>query len=343
MALVEVRGLTKTFRRADKADGLSGSLRHLVERRFTTVTAVDALDLTIEAGESVAYVGPNGAGKSTTIKMLTGIVEPTSGTVRVGGLVPHRQRMANARQIGVLFGQRTQLWWDLQVGESLRLIRDMYSVPEPVYRARLERLDAVLGLAELLPVVARRLSLGQRMRADLACALLHGPSVVYLDEPTIGLDIAVKDRVRLLLRELATEGVTLMLTTHDLADIEDTCERIVVIDRGRAIFDGTVRQVKDRYARQRTMHLQFDADVDLAGLQARFPGVPVRPGDGARTFSISFDKNALAAGAVLARAVAVAGVLDVRIDEPGIDDVIRKVYAGELTLQAEPEVLAGER
>jgi ABC-2 type transport system ATP-binding protein len=342
VALVEARALTKTFRRADKAEGLKGSLRHLVDRRFATVTAVDSLDLTIETGEAVAYVGPNGAGKSTTIKMLTGIVVPSSGTIRVAGLVPHRQRMANARQIGVLFGQRTQLWWDLPVRESLALIRDMYATPAGDFRARLRRFDEVLGLGELLPVVARKLSLGQRMRADLACALVHGPKIVYLDEPTIGLDIAVKDRVRELLRELRAEGTTLMLTTHDLADIEDTCERIVVIDRGRAIYDGNLRDVKDRYARQRTVHLLFESEVERAGVALRFPQAVVGTDDG-RSFTIAFDKADLTAGEVLTGALPFSNVVDVSIDEPGIDDVIRKVYAGELTLECERPAVASDR
>ena len=164
---------------------------------------MDDVDLTIEAGEAVAYVGPNGAGKSTTVKMLTGILVPTAGTVRVGGLVPHRERIDNARQIGVVFGQRTQLWWDLPVRDSLGLLRDIYGVGQRQYDATLERFDAILGIGDLLPVMARKLSLGQRMRADLAAALLHGPRIVYLDEPTIGLDITVKDRVRAFLRQLS--------------------------------------------------------------------------------------------------------------------------------------------
>ncbi|MFB6395693.1 ATP-binding cassette domain-containing protein [Polymorphospora lycopeni] len=336
MALVEAHHLTKTFRRPDKAPGLRGSLTHLVRRRFTTVRAVDRVDLSIEAGEAVAYVGPNGAGKSTTIKLLTGIVEPSSGRVRVAGRDPHRERIANARQIGVLFGQRTQLWWDLPVRESLALLRDMYDVPAATYRERLARFDAVLALDEIMPVVARRLSLGQRMRADLACALIHGPRVVYLDEPTIGLDIAVKDRVRQFLRELRADGTTLMLTTHDLGDIEDTCDRIVIIDHGRVIYDGTLEQVKDTYARQRNVHLQLAGDVALPDLAARFPAAAVHAGPNPGEFTVAFDKAALTVGQILAGVIPLAEVVEVRIDEPAIEDVIRKVYAGELILSPAP-------
>lgn len=337
MALLEARHLTKTFRRPEKDAGLRGSLKHLIQRKFTTKTAVDDVSLTIDAGEAVAYVGPNGAGKSTTIKLLTGIVEPTSGEVRIGGVVPHRNRVANSRQIGVLFGQRTQLWWDLPVRESLALLRDMYDLSPERFRAQLKRFDDVLGLDELLPVVARKLSLGQRMRADLACALLHDPKIVFLDEPTIGLDISVKDRVREFLKQLRAEGTTIMLTTHDLGDIEDTCERIVIIDGGRVIYDGSLAQVKDEYARERRVHLQVGPELSFDELALRFPQATVTPGDndrpgGHKEVTVAFDKADLTAGAVLAGVAQMAEVLEVRIDEPAIEDVVRKVYAGELLL-----------
>jgi ABC-2 type transport system ATP-binding protein len=332
VALLEAENLTKTFRRPEKESGLKGSLQHLIQRRYTTMTAVDRVSLSIEAGEAVAYVGPNGAGKSTTIKLLTGIVQPTSGEVRVCGIVPHRNRVANSRQIGVLFGQRTQLWWDLPVRESLALLRDIYELTPDQYKQRLRRFDEVLGLDELLPVLARKLSLGQRMRADLACALLHNPKIVYLDEPTIGLDIAVKDRVREFLRQLKAEGTTIMLTTHDLGDIEDTCERIVIIDGGRVIYDGSLSQVKDEYARERRVHLQLAEDLALEVLAQRFPQATVTAGGSQREFSLAFDKSDLTAGAILAGVATLAEILEIRIDEPAIEDVVRKVYAGELNL-----------
>ncbi|GII80096.1 ABC transporter ATP-binding protein [Sphaerisporangium rufum] len=341
MKLVEARALTKIFRRPDKEPGLRGSMKHLLRRRFTTMTAVDAIDLSIEPGEALAYVGPNGAGKSTTIKLLTGIVEPTGGEVRVGGIVPHRDRQANARQIGVLFGQRTQLWWDLPVRESLALLRDMYDISPTDYQRQLDRFDEVLDLGALLPVVTRKLSLGQRMRADLACALLHQPKIVYLDEPTIGLDIAVKDRVRDFLRQLRAEGTTIMLTTHDLADIEGTCERIVIIDDGKIIYDGGLAEVKDRYARERRVHLQLGTPITAADLAARFPAAAVTPGEAHGEFTISFDKSLLTAGAVLTGVAQLAEVVEVRIDEPAIEDVVRRVYAGELNITPGPADAAG--
>jgi len=335
VALIEAHGLTKAFRRPDKAAGLPGALKQLVRPRFTEVNAVEGVDLSIEAGEAVAYVGPNGAGKSTTVKLLTGIVRPTTGEVRVGGLVPHRDRIANARQIGVLFGQRTQLWWDLPVRESLALLRDMYRIPAGRYQARLAMLDDTLDLGAIMNVVARKLSLGQRMRADLACALIHNPRVLYLDEPTIGLDIAVKDRVRALLKGLRDDGTTLMLTTHDLGDIEDTCDRIVIIDHGRIVFDGGLAEVKDRYARERSVHLQLGAVVSVDELTGCFPAAAVTVGDVDRSYTITFDKSHLTAGQILTTVLPLADIIEVRIDEPTIEDVIRRVYAGDLVLQAD--------
>ncbi|GAB7046445.1 ABC transporter ATP-binding protein [Catenuloplanes indicus] len=331
MALIEAAGLRKVFRRPVKDPGLGGALRHLVTRRYTDLVAVDEVDLSIEAGESVAYIGANGAGKSTTVKLLSGILVPTAGQVRVGGTDPHRHRIANARRIGVLFGQRSQLWWDLPVRDSLALLRDIYRVGDDDYRRRLERFDEVLGLGELLPVVARKLSLGQRMRADLAAALLHAPDVVYLDEPTIGLDLAVKDRVRAFLRALRQDGTTIMLTTHDLGDIEDVCDRLVIIEAGRIVYDGALSRVKDEYVRERRMRLSLDRDP--AGWT--LPGAVVTPGATGREIVVTFDRLTLTAGAVIAAVSAHAEVLEVHIDEPTIEDLVRRLYAGDLTLAAQ--------
>ena len=338
MPLIEVAELRKVFRRPDKRPGLAGSVRHLFERRFTDKVAVDDIDLTIEAGEAVAYVGPNGAGKSTTVKMLTGVLVPTSGSVRVEGRVPHKDRIANARRIGVVFGQRTQLWWDLPVRDSLELLRDMHGLSAAQYARNLERLDETLGLAELLPVMARKLSLGQRMRADLAAALVHTPPIVFLDEPTIGLDIAVKDRVRAFVRQLIDEGTTVMLTTHDLGDIEDICKRLVIIDSGRIVYDGDIRTVVETYARERTMHFAVaEAPASLAGIAARLPRATVGEGPSGVQLDVTFDPSLVGAADVLTAVQAEADVVDIRIDEPAIEDVVRRMYAGELRTGDEPE------
>jgi ABC-2 type transport system ATP-binding protein len=332
MALVEARALTKVFRRPDKDPGFRGAARHLFSRRYIEKTAVDGIDLAIEAGDAVAYVGPNGAGKSTTVKLLSGILEPTSGEVRIGGLVPQRNRMAVAHRIGVLFGQRTQLWWDLPVADSLSVLGDLYGVDKATYRQRIRRFDEVLGIEELMPITGRKLSLGQRMRADLVAALIHAPQVVYLDEPTIGLDLTVKDRVREFFRTLRDEGTTVMLTSHDLADIEGFCRRLVIIDDGRKVFDGDLAAVKDEFARERILHVQTETRVQPADVQAALPGAVVAAAETPLWLSIRFDRFELTAGQAVSALSRLANVVDFRVDEPGIEDVIRRVYAGELEL-----------
>ena len=332
MALVEAQQLTKVFRRPDKPPGLAGAVKHLVSRKYVEKVAVDHVDLSIEAGEAVAYVGPNGAGKSTTVKLLSGILEPTSGEVRIGGLVPQKDRMAVAHRIGVLFGQRTQLWWDLPVADSLAVLRDLYGVDRATYEQRIKRFDEVLGIGELMPVTGRKLSLGQRMRADLVAALIHAPEVVYLDEPTIGLDLSVKDRVREFFRELRDEGTTVMLTSHDLADIEGFCRRLVIIDEGRLVFDGDLEAVKDEFARERILHVSTEERVDPDLIRTALPGTTVTAGETPLWHAIRFDRFALTAGQAVAAVSGVATVVDFRIDEPGIEDVIRRVYSGDLLL-----------
>jgi ABC-2 type transport system ATP-binding protein len=332
MAIVEARELTKVFRRPDKGPGLGGSVKHLFTRRYTEKVAVDRVDLSIEVGDAVAYVGPNGAGKSTTVKLLSGILEPSGGEVRIAGLVPQRNRQAVAHRIGVLFGQRTQLWWDLPVADSLAVLRDLYGIDKATYARRLARFDEVLGLTDLLPVMGRRLSLGQRMRADLAAALIHAPEVVYLDEPTIGLDISVKDRVREFFRTLRDEGTTVMLTSHDLADIEGFCTRLVIIDEGRIIFDGDLAAVKDEFARDRILHVHTETLVEPERIRAVLPGAEVSAGETPLWHTVRFDRFTYTAGQVVGSLSQLANLIDFRVDEPGIEDVIRRVYSGDLVL-----------
>ncbi|GAB3854874.1 ATP-binding cassette domain-containing protein [Dactylosporangium cerinum] len=296
-------------------------------------TAVDHVDLSIEAGEAVAYVGPNGAGKSTTVKLLSGILEPTSGEVRIDGLSPQKDRIAVSHRIGVLFGQRTQLWWDLPVSESLAVLRDVYGIDHGTYRNRMARFEEVLELGEVLPVLGRKLSLGQRMRADLAAALLHAPPVVYLDEPTIGLDLAVKDRVREFFRTVRDEGTTVMLTSHDLGDIEGFCRRLVIIDEGRIIFDGDLEAVKDAFARERILNVQTETAVPLDDVRTALPGAVIEAGETPLHFGVRFDRFTMTAGHVVSALAPLANLVDFNVDEPSIEDVIRRVYSGELVLQ----------
>lgn len=332
MAVIEARGLTKSFRRPVKDEGLKGAVKHLFARNFTTVSAVDGIDLTVDEGETVAYVGPNGAGKSTTVKMLSGILIPTSGTVRINGIIPHEDRVANAHQIGVLFGQRTQLWWDLPVRDSLSVLRDMYGISAVDYQRQIDKFSDILDLGPLMSVMGRKLSLGQRMRADLAAALLHAPRIVYLDEPTIGLDLVVKDRVRLLFKEMAADGTTLMLTTHDLGDIQDVCKRIVIIDAGKIIHDGPLAGITDLFANKRQMSVQLAEAIDLDALRGLLPQAEVKGTDSPNTVEVSFDRKVLRAGTIIAKLASLSEVLDLTIDEPKIEDVIRQVYAGDLDL-----------
>jgi ABC-2 type transport system ATP-binding protein len=332
MPIVEAHQLTKVFRRPEKQPGLKGAVKHLFVREFTDKIAVDHVDLSIEAGEAVAYVGPNGAGKSTTVKLLSGILVPTSGEVRIDGLSPQKDRKAVAHRIGVLFGQRTQLWWDLPVSESLAVLRDLYGVDHGTYRKRLARFDEVLELGELLPVLGRKLSLGQRMRADLAAALVHAPRVVYLDEPTIGLDLAVKDRVREFFRSIRDEGTTVMLTSHDLGDIEGFCRRLVIIDEGRIIFDGDLTAVKDMFARERILNVETETAVPIETVRTVLPGAAVTPGETPLHFSIRFDRFTMTAGQAVTALTALTNLVDFNVDEPSIEDVIRRMYSGELQL-----------
>lgn len=342
MTIIEARGLTKRFRLPVKSAGIAGAVRHLLGPRHEEKLAVDGIDLSIEAGESVAYVGPNGAGKSTTVKMLTGIIVPSAGEVRVRGLVPHRRRTENARNIGVVFGQRSQLWWDLPVRESLRLLGDIYEVPEDRFRRNLREVVELLELEPLLRVPARQLSLGQKMRCDLAASLLHGPLILYLDEPTIGLDVAVKERIRQFVKRINAEReITVLLTSHDLGDIEGLCSRLVMIDKGRIVFDGSLRQIKERFGRERVIHLILheahpDAAIIATDALHDLPPVTIKQSE-PHQLSVQFDSAELTAGAIAGRLMGVLPVNDLRLDEPSIEGIIRWLYEGELRF-AEEEV-----
>jgi ABC-2 type transport system ATP-binding protein len=338
MPLIAARGLTKRFRRPLKAPGLAGAFRHVLRPRYEEKVAVDAIDLAIDAGEMVAYVGPNGAGKSTTVKLLTGILVPSDGEVRVEGRVPHRQRIANARRIGVVFGQRTQLWWDLPVQESFRLLGDLYQVPSDVYARSMAACAELLELEPLLRTPARQLSLGQRMRCDLAAALIHEPPILFLDEPTIGLDVAVKARIRQFIKQIQRErGVTVLLTSHDLGDIADLCRRLIMIDKGRIVFDGPLEAITARFGRERVVHLLLhEATPDAAArAQAALPELPpeaFRQPEPHR-LAVAFDAARITAGAIAGRLFPLLPVDDLRIDEPTIETIIAQLYTGALRFE----------
>jgi ABC-2 type transport system ATP-binding protein len=322
MPLIELHDVSRTFTVRSSA----GRFR----RTKREVRAVAGLTFTVDAGQCVGYIGPNGAGKSTTIKMLTGILVPSGGRLRVAGVDPARDRLRLAHRIGVVFGQRTTLWWDLPLRDSYELARRIYRIPDARYRANLDRCLDLLELGPLLDTPVRQLSLGQRMRGDIAAALLHDPQVLYLDEPTIGLDVVSKNRVREFLREVNTErGTTVLLTTHDLTDIEQLCSRVMVIDHGRMVYDGGLDGLHDVGGSERTLV------VDLA---ESCPPIAV---EGARVVRVEGPRQWLAFPAARSAAPVVAAVadryplVDLSIREPAIEDVIARMYGGGAAAAAE--------
>jgi ABC-2 type transport system ATP-binding protein len=313
-AIIDAHGLAKTFVVWRKAGWL--------KRTRDVVPAVTGVDLTIDRGDMVGYIGPNGAGKSTTIKMLTGILVPSAGHVRVDGLEPSRQRVELAGRIGVVFGQRSQLWWDLPLRDSFELLRHVYRVDARRHAGNLSRYGEALELGPLLDVPVRQLSLGQRMRGELVAALLHDPSILLLDEPTIGLDVVSKEAVRTFLAELNREqGTTVLLTTHDLGDVERLCRRLLIIDHGRIIEDGTVPGIAERYGTERTLV------VDLAqpGPPLAVAGAVVTAIDGPRQW-LRFRRDDVTASELLGRVSQVADVRDLTIEEPDIESIVRAIY-----------------
>ena len=250
MPIIEVKDLVKIYKIIEKEAGLRGYFKNLVKPEYKELIAVDNINFNIEEGELVGYIGENGAGKSTTIKMLTGLLTPTTGKVLVNGIVPNEKRIENNKNIGAVFGQKTQLWWDLPVIESFRLIKKMYKIPENEYRRNLKKFTEILELEELLEKQVKNLSLGQKMRCEIAATFIHNPKIVYLDEPTIGLDVLVKENIRKFIKDINKEKkTTVILTTHDLKDIEDVCDRIILLDKGKIIYDGEKQKFKDTYGK----------------------------------------------------------------------------------------------
>ena len=293
-----------------------------VRRRFEQVHAVDHISFTVAQGTMVGYIGPNGAGKSTTIKMLTGILVPTSGQVRVAGLEPSRNRVELARRIGVVFGQRTQLWWDLPLRDSFDLLRSIYRVPGARHARNMAAFTELLDLAPFLDVPVRQLSLGQRMRGELTAALLHDPDIVYLDEPTIGLDVVSKAQVRDFLTGINRErGTTVLLTTHDLSDIERLCRRILIIDLGHVIYDGDLPTIRRRFGDERTLVV----DLEDAGPPIDVPGAVVDRVEGSRQW-LRFHGSELSASELVARVAERVRLVDLAVEETDIEDVVRRIY-----------------
>ncbi|MFD7523512.1 ABC transporter ATP-binding protein [Paenibacillus chitinolyticus] len=328
MPAIEVKDLRKEFRVQKSRSGLKGAFRDLFDREYNQVTAVKDISFEIPEGEICGYIGENGAGKSTTIKMLTGILVPTSGHLQVNGYIPYKDREAFVKGIGVVFGQRSQLWWDIGVIESFQLLKKVYRVPENDFKARLDELSDRLQLGELLSRPVRKLSLGQRMRCELAASLLHNPAIVFLDEPTIGLDIVVKTEIREFLKSLNQRyGTTILLTTHDLQDIEALCSRVIMLDDGRIIYDGGLDQLKETWGKGKEVVLQFNDPVPLENLKLLTEGLDVTwEQDSALDARVFIPQRSANVSDVLARIVGVVQIADIRILETNTDDIVREIY-----------------
>ena len=321
-SLIEAVAVTKRFRQHKRFPGFLGAFKTLVTTEYTEVTAVEDVSFTIAPGEAVGYLGPNGAGKSTMIKMMTGILVPTGGELQVLGLVPDKARMEVARQIGVVFGQRSQLWWDLPVRDSFELHRRIYDIPEDRFRENLARFSELLDLGSFLDRAVRQLSLGQRMRCEIVMALLHDPKVLFLDEPTIGLDVVAKDAVRKFLAEVNRErGVTIILTTHDLHDIETICPRLIMVDHARLVFDGELRNLRATLGSARRLMLEFESDPGALSLSS----ATLTADDGLVKHYIIRDETVSLVD-VLAEVGRDGALKDIAIEEPSIEEVIRTFY-----------------
>ena len=320
--VVEARALRKVFRAKEKAPGLRASLRSMVAPRYREVEAVTGIELRIEPGEVLAFIGPNGAGKSTTIKMLTGILYPTSGEARVLGLVPWRERQKLAFRISSVFGQRSQLWYHLPPGDSLDLLAHIYELDPPTYRERLRKLVDQFEIGPLLDVPVRKLSLGERMRCEIVGSLLHRPAIVFLDEPTIGLDVVAKQLIRQHIQELnEQEGTTVFLTSHDAGDVEQLCRRVIMINHGSVVFDDSVLALKQRFMRTKRIELKLlepAHDFDLRGLHV------VR--DEPYVLDVDVDTTVQPIERVIARLVERGGVADITIEDPPLEAIIAEMY-----------------
>jgi ABC-2 type transport system ATP-binding protein len=321
MPQIIVENLAKTFQVAERSPGFSGAIKGLFKRSYKPIEALSGVSFVIEPGELVGYIGPNGAGKSTTVKILSGILVPTSGRCEINGLTPWLDRTRHVANIGVVFGQRTQLWWDLPVVESFDLLRDIYRVPVEQYRISIDELIGILDLAPLLDTPVRQLSLGQRMRCDLAASLLHSPAILFLDEPTIGLDavskLAVRDFIRRLNRD---KGMTVILTTHDMDDIEALCDRILVIGNGEILNDGSLADLRQKLSGERRLKIEFEIEPEF-----NEPDVRVISKEG-QVLHLGYQPDTIAAADLIARITARYSVKDFLVEHPPIEELIAQLY-----------------
>jgi ABC-2 type transport system ATP-binding protein len=323
--IIKVSELNKTFQAFDRREGVSGAIKDLFHRTYHDVVAVNQISFTVGEGELLGFIGPNGAGKSTSIKMLTGILKPTSGEISVLGFHPYLNREEYVKHIGVVFGQRTQLWWDIAVIESLKLLGSVYEVPEAEFKKRMEKLTDILELKEFLHTPVRKLSLGQRMRSDLAASLIHDPKVLFLDEPTVGLDAVGKESVRKFLKEINRDfGTTIILTTHDLKEIEELCKRIIIVDKGKIVFNGDLSTIKSIPGLKKRLVLDFRNLVNISELSKTVSQEieQLNP----HRIKISYDPDITPTVKLIEGIFSEHEVIDLTIEEPDIEEIIMKIY-----------------
>jgi len=324
--LIEVVDLSKNYKIAKRKPGLTGAIQGLFIRKYEIKKAVNKISFKINPGEMVGYIGANGAGKSTTIKMLCGILTPSEGEIKVNGIIPYQERQQNAKQIGAVFGQRTQLFWDIPVRESYDLLKHIYNIPQKQYEETLRMFIEVLNLEPLLDIPVRQLSLGQKMRCELAAAFLHNPTVVYLDEPTIGLDVAVKTRIRKFIKEMNKRlGTTVILTTHDMQDIEEICKRVIIIDEGKILYDGDLQSIKEKFGNKRVIHFEMDIST-IFTLPSSLVGLVEVSNDDAGKVSISFSNQTITASQVISIIMNHYRIRDLTIADPKIETIVKEIY-----------------
>lgn len=326
MSFIEVRDVCKTFKVSKRRAGVTGMVANLFAPKFEKKAAVKAVSFDIEQGEMVGFIGPNGAGKSTTIKMLSGILHPDSGSINVGGYVPYKQRKNYVGRIGVVFGQKSQLQWDLPVIDSFELLKAIYSVPDDVYRKNLSRFTEMLDMSGFIDQPVRQLSLGQRMRADIVAALLHSPEIVFFDEPTIGVDVVGKETIRSFIRELnQQDNVTMIFTTHDMQDIEKTCKRLIIIDEGAKVYDGTLSGIREKYGTSRQLDVEFGGREEIADIE----NVEIVELEHNKKRFI-FESRDVHINELMNHLLSNYNIRDIYISEPEIESIIRKIYNREV-------------
>lgn len=328
--IIDVNNLCKTFKIHKRGTGFMGTVKNIFHPTYEYKKAVNDVSFSIKEGEMVGFIGPNGAGKSTTVKMLSGILYPDSGDITVAGYIPHKQRKEYVANIGVVFGQKSQISWDLSPLDSYEVIKHIYKIPDRKYKENLERFTELLDMGKFINQPVRQLSLGQRMRADIAAALLHSPKIVFFDEPTIGIDVVGKDKIRKFIKTLnQTDNITMIFTTHDMQDIEKTCERLIIIDDGKKLYDGSLENVKKGYVSSRIIEAEFESlPITLDLPRTEIADVE----NNAKKKLISFNTDEVSVNELMTVLMNTHNIKDVSIREPEIDAIIRDIYEGKIVM-----------